>query len=444
MLDTTGLQGWAEPETTQAGADAVKSAGAAFRSAVADQAAAWSALSGCYSAPEREDVLAVFTNITPHAELVGSASEEAAAALGNFAEHVAALKPLRQQLLERAGSFGPAACTPEDPDGSMQELSRLVLQSEIDGLARRYQEAEETCAAALNSVTGHDPGWLGAVAGPNTGLVAAAADNVMGVHTFQRVTVVNVREVPMPVLERRFTPLLGSYDLLTGPEQQGHRWLRQNGQWVSVHSPLHPDAGITRRQWFTQEVYRTVREWRPEVNRTLYNQSGWYRTRVDASPDRWHVPDPQTPRWVETPNSLKAVKIGGGALTLAMAGITFADNRAENHNQLLRENPDMSAADREFRANEMAAVQTGTSVVIDVGAGAAGAAIGTMVGGPVGTIVGFGIGMGISWLTDAGSDGNSFKDKASDIAVDAYDKTKDLISDGFEAAGDAWDRLWGK
>lgn len=444
MLDTTGLQNWAEAETTQAGADALKAAGAAFRSAVADQAAAWSGLSGCYSAPEREDILAVFGNINPHAELVDSASEEAAAALGNFADQVAALKPLRQQLLERAGSFGPAACTPEDPDGSLQELSRLMLQSEIDGLARRYKEAEEACAAALNGVTGHDPGWLGAAAGPNLGLVAGAADNLMGVHTFQRVTVVNVREVPTPILERRFTPVLGSYDQLTGPEQLGYRWLRENGQWISVHSPQHPDAGLTRRQWFTQDIYRTVREWRPEINRSLYNNAEWYRNRVDANPDRWHVPDQQVPRWAEQPNSLKTVRIGGAALTTVMAGFTFADNRAENHNQLLRENPEMSEADRSFRANEMAAVQTGTSLVIDAGAGAAGAAIGTMVGGPVGTIVGFGIGMGISWLTDAGSDGNSFKDKASDVALDTYDKAKDLVSDGFEAAGDAWDRLWGK
>lgn len=164
---------------------------------------------------------------------------------------------------------------------------------------------------------------------------------------------------------------------------------------------------------------------------------------MDARPDRWQVPDPQTPSWAETPNSLKGIKVGGAVLTAAMAGLTFADNRAENHNQLLRENPEMSDANREFRANEMAAVQTATSVGIDLGAGAAGAAIGTVIGGPVGTVIGFGVGMGISWLTDAGSDGNSFKDKASEFTVDLYDSAKDAVSEGLEAAGEVWDRLWG-
>jgi len=444
MLDTTGLQNWAAPEATETSAAALKTAGSAFKAAVAGQAAVWSGLAGCYDAPEREDVLAVFGSITVHAELASSASEEAAAALGNFADQVALLMPMREDLLARAAAFDPPACTPSDPDGSTQELSRLLLQSEIDGLARRYWEAEEACAAALNSVKGHDPGWLGTVAGPNVGLVAAAGDNFMGVHTFRRVTVINVRDVPMPILERSFTPVLGSYDRLTGPEQLGYRWLRQNGEWISVHSPQHPDARITTRQWSTQDIYRTVREWRPQVSRSLYNNSEWYRTRVDGNPDRWHVPGQQVPSWAEQPNSLKALKIGGAATATVLAGLTFADNRAENHNQLLRENPEMSESDRNFRANEMAAVQTGSSLVIDIGAGAAGAAVGTMIGGPVGTVIGFGVGMGISWLTDAGDDGNSVKDRVSDVALDFYDKAKYGVSDGLKAAGDAWDRLWGK
>ncbi|MFZ3415523.1 hypothetical protein [Arthrobacter sp. 3Tela_A] len=443
MLDISGLQNWADPEAAQTGADALRTAGEMFRDAVQNQETVWTGLSGCYEAPEREDILAVFRNITPHSELVESASAQAASALTGFSDQVAALNILRRDLLARVAAFGPPVCTPQDPDGSLQDFQRTMLQAEIDRLARSYQEAEETCAAALNNVGGHKPGLVGALAGPNFGLVAAAADNVMGVHTFQRVTVVNAREVPMPVLERRFTPVLGSYDQLTGPEQLGYRWLWEDGRWVSVHSPQHPDAGITRRQWFTQEIYRTVREWRPEVSRSMYNTSEWYRTRVDARPDRWQVPNPQTPSWAETPNSLKGIKVGGAVLTTAMAGLTFADNRAENHNQLLRENPEMSDADREFRANEMAAVQTATSVGIDLGAGAAGAAIGTVIGGPVGTVIGFGVGMGISGLTDAGSDGNSFKDKASEFTVDLYDSAKDAVSEGLEAAGEAWDRLWG-
>lgn len=444
MLDTTGLLNWAEPEATQAGADAVRTAGTAFREAVENQKTGWAGLSGCYDAPEREDVLSVFRNITEHSELVESASAQAASALTEFADYVAALNIRRKDLLARAAAFGPPACTPEDPDGSIQDFQRMILQAEIDTLARSYQEAEAICAAALNNVKGHSPGLVGALAGPNIGLVAAAADNGMKVHTFQRVTVVNVREVPTPIMERRFTPVLGSYDQLTGPEQQGYRWLREDGRWISVHSPQHPDAGITRRQWFTQEIYRTVREWRPEINRNMYNHSEWYRTRVDANRDRWHVPDPQTPRWAETPNSLKGIKVGGAILTTAMVGLSFADNRAENHNQLLRENPEMSESDREFRAHEMAVVQTGTSLVIDLGAGATGAAIGTMIGGPVGTVIGFGVGMGISWLTDAGPDGSSVKDRISDVAVDFYDKAKDTVSDGLKAAGDAWNKLWGK
>ncbi|MEB7503576.1 hypothetical protein [Arthrobacter koreensis] len=444
MLDISGLQNWVDAEATQTGAEALRTAGEAFRDAVQNQETAWDGLSGCYDAPEREDILGVFRNVTPHSELVESASAQAASALTDFADQVAALNILRRDLLARVAAFGPPACTPEDPDGSLQDFQRLVLQTEIDRLARSYQEAEETCAAALKNVSGHKPGLAGFLAGPNFGLVAAAADNIMGVHTFRRVTVETIREVPMPALERRFTPLLGSFDRLTGPEQLGHRWLWEDGRWISVHSPLHPDAGITRRQRFTEEIYRTVREWRPEVNRSMYNRSEWYRTRVDARPDRWHVPDPQTPGWAETPNSLKGIKVGGAVLTTAMAGFTFMDNRAENHNQLLQDNPEMSDTERDFRASEMAAVQTGTSVVIDVGAGVAGAAVGTMIGGPLGTVIGFGVGMGISWLTDAGSDGNSVKDRVSDVALDFYDKAKDGVSAGLEAAGDAWDRLWGK
>ncbi|MCQ1994791.1 DUF3482 domain-containing protein [Arthrobacter sp. zg-Y1171] len=113
------------------------------------------------------------------------------------------------------------------------------------------------------------------------------------------------------------------------------------------------------------------------------------------------------------------------------------------------------------RADAMGAVKGGTKVGIDLAAAGTGAMIGTAIGGPVGTVAGAAIGIGISVVTSVEFDflgGKSVKDALADLAMTGVDdfmesdlmksdagkaarKAADSVA---EAAGDCWNKLFGK
>ncbi|WP_139186802.1 hypothetical protein [Arthrobacter crystallopoietes] len=326
---------------------------------------------------------------------------------------------------------------PSDPDSEVLPLAEAQLDFRIQDLVYQYQELEIACASAIMAINGGPKSDMGALAGPNFALIPAAAGNYGSLYTFKSVEVEAYRTVPVPWQEYRFTPF--DPGKLTAAERAGSRFLRIDGREISIHDPEHPDFGRTQQERYWRTTYGTKMDWRPEVNQTAYRNIPAYQERVKANRNNWKpdVPASQTPSWYQLPDGLKGIKAGGTALSVAMAGVTFADERAKEYNDLLQQNPSLSEDDRDFRANEVATVKTATKTTVDFAAGLTGAAVGTAIGGPVGTIVGFGVGMFVAYATDVELPDwlgeKSIKDQAADGAVELYDGAKDMISGGWEA-----------
>lgn len=438
-LDTSPLQDWPAPSAINAAAGAIAKQGAAVDTAVGSVATTWSFLERHYEAPEQNDVLTVFRNITPHGEAVKTAAEDAKKALETFSSGVEGLLETRRALLLDVQEFrnDPPRVDPSDPDSEVLPLAEAQLDFRIQDLVYRYQELETACVSAIMAINGGPKSDMGALAGPNFALIPAATGNYGSLYTFKSVEVEAYRTVPVPWQDYRFTPI--DPDTLNAAERAGNRFLRIDGREISVHDPEHPDYGRTKQERYWRTTYGTKMDWRPEVNKKFYDRFDWYSKKVDADRSNWK-PDlsaSERPRFSQLPNELKGIKAGGLALGVVMAGVTFADERAKEYNNLLQENPSMSESDREFRANEVGTVKTAAKTTVDLGAGLAGAAVGTAIGGPVGTVVGFGVGMFVSYASDVELPdwlgGKSIKDQAADGAVELYDGAKDLVSDGWNA-----------
>ncbi|RJT78433.1 hypothetical protein D6T63_13055 [Arthrobacter cheniae] len=450
-FDTSGLQQWASPGELEAAAGDIASAGADVSTTVDGLSSTWSGLSGSYQAPEQVEVLAVFTSITPHGDVVDLAAGQAQTALAAFAGTVRELEAERTALLAEISSFeaDPPTVDPADPDSPVDAAQQGWLQGDIDRLAGRYDDAVTTCVAALKGIDGTVDNTVSTLSGPEAGLVVAASTNYSSTHTFKRVDITAYRQVPMPWQQFRFTPL-DPTGPLTAAEIAGDRYLNIGGREIHISNPDHPDYGRTVSERYTRNGFAAAVDWRPEVHERFYDLSSAYRARVDANPGDWKpAPTSSTPRptFGELPHGLKALKVGGGVVAVGMAGLTIADERAQAYDRLLVESPRMSEADRNARANELGAVRGGAKTAVDLGAGVAGAAVGTMIGGPVGTVIGFGVGMGISYLADQDLPdwlgGGSVKDAAADLAENAYDGTKEALSDAGDAISEGWNSVFG-
>ncbi|MPY09703.1 hypothetical protein [Arthrobacter bussei] len=449
-FDTSGLDDWALTADLDAAAAEIATAGTAVSAAVDGLATTWSGLSASYSAPEQVDVLAVFSSITPHGDVLELAAAQAKTALTAFADTVRQLEARRSALLGEAAAFeaDPPRVDPADPDSDVDQMQQGLLQHDITALAQDYDDAVLACVAALNGIDGTTDDTVSTLSGPEVGLVVAGGTNYSGTYTFKRVDITAYRQVPMPWQDFRFTPLDPNLPL-TPAEIAGNRYLTIDGRDVHIGSPDHPDYGRTVSEAYTRNGFVPAVDWRPSVNQRLYDTSAAYRARVDANPSNWRIPDPAAPRptFGELPNGLKGIRIGGGVLAVGMAGLTIADERGKAYDRLLVEHPEMSEADRSARATELGVVRGGAKTAFDVGAGMTGAAVGTMIGGPVGTVIGFGVGMGISYLADQELPdwlgGESVKDAVADGAEAAYDAGKEVVSDIGGAISDGWDSVFG-
>ncbi|WP_206604335.1 hypothetical protein [Arthrobacter pityocampae] len=451
-LDTSGLENWASPGDLEAAAKDISSVGADVSATVDGLSATWSGLSGSYHAPEQVDVLAVFSSITPHGDVLERATAQTTTALDDFAATVRLLEMRRTALLAEVASFeaDPRRLNEADPDPSLGPVPEYALQSDIDRLVLTYDDAVTDCVAALKGIDGTEGDILSTLSGPEVGLVAAGLSNYASTYTYKSVEVTATRQVRMPWQQFRFTPSDPS-GVLTDAEVAGDRWYTMgDGSVVHISDPAHPDHASTVRERYTRNGFVPAVEWRPSINKKFYDSLPAYRARVDANPDSWQPSsEPATPRpaFGELPNGLKAARVGGGVLAVGMAGFTITDERNKAYDSLLVEHPEMSEAQRDLRAMEVGAVRGGAKTAFDFGAGAAGAAVGTMIGGPVGTVIGFGVGMGVSYLADQDLPewlgGGTVKDRFADGVEEAYDLGKDITSDIGDALSDGWNSVFG-
>lgn len=435
-VNTAALDGWPSPESIDAAAAVLRAAGPPFQGAVETLAGSWRGLEGIYQAPEQGDVLSVFTNITPHAEVVAAVSAEAAAVLGRFAAGIRELQSERALLLQQleAVAASPDAGAADGMDAAEREQAAASRENrarrQVGDLAARLAALESACAGELRGLNGAPTPVLDLLGGRWTGLVTGAVQNVAGLYQGQRTQVQATREVPMPWQARQFTLVNGTHQ--TAEELAGNRILIMDGRPVSIHSPDHPDFHRTQPETYMRSTVTATTQWLPTASPLLERFLPGYRNRVAAdrasgNPQRWSQP-PAGPRitFGELPGRVQAVKAGSGLLSVASAGVTARSEYTSEYNSLLHSDPAMSEEDRRFRATEVSAVKTTVKTGIDIGAGMAGAAVGTAIGGPAGTLVGFGVGMVISFVADSELfDGRSIKDVAADAAAGAYDMAKD-------------------
>ncbi|MCQ1949330.1 MULTISPECIES: hypothetical protein [Arthrobacter] len=434
-IDTSGLFGWASPDAIEGAAPALGKGGTSYLQSVEDAADTWRQLNAHYEGDGAAEIVDVFRTVTPHAELLEQTAKEAGDTLLAFASGIRWLQIRRDQLMvrveaadSRAEQEATQCLAPADPLAPSPPVD-LLLPAEVAALTNDYRALEEETAAKLLTVVLGDDAFVNEVTNKwgtaVTGFVGAAAKLATS-----RQTVVKV-PTAKPVYVR--------YE--TSAERIRHM---ARGRWVS--------DGI----WKLTSV--NTFELRPQPSKLLYNTWDGYKNRVDADPSKWAT----TPgKFSELTNSAKGFKIGGGALTLVTAGLTVKDERQDAYNELLQANPGMDPDELDKRADAMGAVKGGTKAGIDLGAAAAGAMIGTAIGGPVGTVAGAAIGIGISVITSVEFDflgGKSIKDVAADGIMNAADdfmesdlmksdagkaarKAADNVA---EAAGDCWNKLFGK
>lgn len=436
-VDSSALDGWPSPDSIEAAATSLRAAGPPFSDAVETLAGSWKGLEGIYQAPEQGDVLSVFTNITPHAEVVAEVTAAAAAVLDRFAAGIRALQAERTALLQQidADAADPDAGSAEGMDAAQREEAAASredqAQRQVGNLAARLAALESTCAGELRGLNGAPTPVLDLLGSRWSGLSTAVAQNAASLYQGKRTQVQATRQVPIPWEARQFTLVNGTQQ--TAEELAGNRILMVDGRAVSIHSPEHPDYYRTQAETYMRSSVTATTQWLPAASPLLERISPRYRQRVAAdraaaNPQRWAHPSsgPQI-TFGELPGRVQAVKAGSGFLSVASAGVTARSEYASEYNSLLKSDPTMSEEDRRFRAAEVSAVKTTVKTGIDIGAGMAGAAVGTAIGGPVGTLVGFGVGMLISYAADTDLfNGRSFKDAAADAVTDGYDKVKEL------------------
>lgn len=430
-VDTSGLFDWPSPDAVESAAPVIGAGGRAYLSSVEMAAATWVQLNAHYRGDGAEEIQDAFGTVLPHAVLLAQTAEQATGVLAEFAEGLRALVAQRDALMVQIDAANRAllesADGPKGNTGATLPSTELLLRAAADSvavLARNYTLLEEKTAGRLAGIVPGEDNLTNAVT-DLTGTVATGAVGRLSVMASSRQTVVKI-PTPSPVYVRYAT------------EAERLRYLAR-GRWM------------TDGRWVLVSV--NVLELRPGASWLLYGRSRRYRNRVDANGAKWA---PKV-RWRDLTKTAAAFRVGGGAISVATAGFTIADERQDAYNELLQAHPEMHPEDLNERADATGVVKGGTKIGIDVLAAANGAMIGSAIGGPVGTVAGAAVGIGVSVVTslELGFLGNrSLKDAAADTALDMADSfmESDLMKSdagtaargAADAVADCWNRLFGR
>ena len=408
-IDTSGLFGWCSPVAVGSAAPAVKRGAEAYLDCVEQAKGTWQQLGSHYSGDGAAEVSAAFENVMPNARMLEDLAGAVSGALIEFANRICTLEARRTSLLTRVREAEARAAhelemcaAGSDYDPSPAGTAELLLPAEVSALAAQYLVLEEETAAKLRSAFRGDGGFLGAATGIPATVLYGIATTAMNAATLRQ----TVRQGSKAIV-----PLYRRYKTAVQRMRMGR------------------GRGITELK--AAAVFGF--DLRPKVSENLYNRSDRYRSRVNANPAGWVMPE----RFKDLGAAVKGIKIGGGGiLSVLSAGLTIASEREVAYNELLQSNPGWSREELDRRANLEGGVKGGTKAGIDVGAAAVGALIGTAIGGPAGTLVGAGIGIGISVATSVEFEflgDRSIKDAFADHAMKWID-----------GIAERWGKLFGR
>lgn len=431
-VDTSGLFGWPSPDAVLTAAPGIGAGGRTYLSSVERAAAVWMQLDAHYRGDGAGEIQEAFGTVLPHAGLLAQTAEQATRVLSDFAEGIRALAVQRDALMVQVDFANRQALeSVEGADGSAGSplpSTDLLLRAAADStavLARNYMLLEEETAAKLMSIVLGDHGLTNLVTDRPGTVVTGAASELAKVPS-SRQTVVK-KPTPSPVYVRYET------------EAERLRYMAR-GRW------------LTDGRWALVSV--NVMEFRPQVSIGLYANVASYRNRVDANPSAWAT---TAGNFRDLTKTARGFKVGGGALAVATAGFTIADERQDAYNELLQAHPGLSPGELNERADATGLVKGGAKIGIDLAAAGAGALAGSAIGGPVGTVAGAAIGIGISVVTSLEIgflDNRTIKDAAADTALkiaDGFMESRLMTSDtgkaaraAVDAVADCWNKLFGR
>ena len=423
-VDTSGLFDWASPDAVEAAAPGIGTAGQAYLTSVERAAATWMQLDAHYSGDAAPEIHEAFGTVTPYAGLLAQMADQASSVLAQFAVELRELVAQRDALMLHIDSVNQEVLESADQLPS----SELRLRGAADSaavLARSYNLLEEETARKLTAVVLGDHTLTNLVTDRQGTAVTGVMNNLAKLPSSRQ----TVMKIPTP------SPVYVRYET----EAERLRYMAR-GRWM------------THGRWALASI--NVLEFRPKRSKVLYSLVSSYRNRMDANDSPWATP---TGKPGDLTKTAAGFKLGGGALTLATAGFTIADERQDAYNEILQAHPGMAPGELNKRADAMGVVKGGAKVGIDLAAAGSGALIGSAIGGPVGTVAGAAIGIGISVVTSIEFgflDNRTIKDAAADTALELVDgfMESDLMSSGAgkatrkaaDAVADCWNKLFGR
>lgn len=291
----------------------------------------------------------------------------------------------------------------------------MRLQGQVNDLVGRYESTINDCANQLSAI-GDDglpeegsPAWQGLAGDTLISAIAASAES----YKF------NIEEV----VKRFYVRIFGV-------------------EFDFKYSTTH-----------TRTVFWDWKSWKPQPH-----QSGSYLQRFSAAlretflgppkgnwgpttvvkphgmqPAKWYNPFSWFDRGRETSSrTYTGVTAIGRAVGrgLFVAGVAF--NYFSEHEKMDKrfreQHPELTAAERQGRVIETAAVRTGSQVLASAAAGAAVGSALPVAGTLVGLAVGVGVGLAMSW--DPDGDGKSLGDNIADAAEAGWNTLKKLFGGG--------------
>ncbi|WP_102160557.1 hypothetical protein [Zhihengliuella halotolerans] len=447
-LDTSGFDGWPSADAIRGEAGALRSGGSVVAATIEDAADGWGNVQRGYRSGEgREPLVGAMALPLAHGMVIERATDRIAGHLEAFADEVQVLCQRRQALWSEIEVFNFNACTPDAPTPGERYESRVRLQGLVNSVAADFVEAAETCAALIRSVDVTEPGFVDAIASREAGVASGVVGAGLKMSQFEDHNFMQKIIEPATILVHSLAPIAvvpsGTYVSSSEGVFMSSAIVYQR----QVHAV--PGQIVSDMTW----TERTFTNLKPQISSWLFDHNRLYRDWVEKSPTRWQNPSAvaKPPWWrldrraVDFVRSVKdakgwtrAAKVAGPLGIGLTAAATYSDEHQDAQVEVRAKHADWSQEQVDDRAAYEAAVKGTTKVGIDLGAGAAGAAIGTVIGGPIGTIAGFAIGITASYVLDH----LGWKDGAADVAVSFSDWSSGAMRGAASSIGEAWEEVF--
>lgn len=453
------LTTWESPSAMSTAATSLKCNGAAFHRQFESSATTWQGLSSAYRGPEKERLLGAASLAESQARFVAEATELAERTLSDLASRLQGLIARRKALVADIAAFNrrnaEVAVHQLDPYEANQYR---VLDLELLGLQREYDETIEDCAQTLRGIRAghvHDGEFYdhdlvdlrkssfdaGAAVLPGVGLPSTSTVTTM-THAVWQLADGLTWDSPSSTVTRTVEKAAAFYGVplssgLTGTVQALTR--RPNFDEPFRDRFLHE---FKERLISSTPLVGDVAAWKESHKRVLPvpGMSGSTTTTSGGPGEVLKTVSTDVVERVSGVNARPVLMRAGAALgtagTALTVGFEFNAQYEQNQQQVAQAHPEMTADEVSTEAAHDAGANTlGRTTASILAAAGAGALAGSVIPGP-GTLIGFaggivgGIAAEVDFLPDLDGDGQ--KDSFADYGGAAVEKGWDNIRGMFD------------